>query len=99
MLKYIKFGFGLCTDHASFDLIDGLLTREEAIELVKKYDGKCGERFIKKFCDYIGITMDEFWRVANSFRGPMWERDSNGEWCLKNPVGEQEPIYETKNRI
>lgn len=86
MLKYIKFGFGQCTDHACYDIRAGRLTREEAIELVKRYDGKCGVRYIKKFCDYIGITMDEFWRVANSFRGDMWTKDENGNWILKDTL-------------
>lgn len=83
MLKYIKFGFGQCTDHACYDIREGTITREEGLELVKKYDGKCDIQYIKKFCDYIGITIEEFWRVADSFRGPMWERDANGEWILK----------------
>lgn len=86
MLKYIKFGFGQCTDHACYDIRAGRLTREEAIELVKRYDGKCGARYIKEFCDYIGITIDEFWRVANSFRGDMWTKDKNGEWILKDTL-------------
>jgi len=80
MLKYIKFGFGQCMDHACYDLRDGRIAREEAIELVKKYDGKCSERYILQFCNYIGITLEEFWRVANQFRGPMWIKKSDGEW-------------------
>ena len=86
MLKYIKFGFGQCMDHACYDIRTGRLTREEAIELIRKYDGKCAKRYIKKFCDYIGITMNEFWRVANSFRGPMWKKGSKDDWILKNPI-------------
>jgi N-acetyl sugar amidotransferase len=89
MLKYIKFGFGQCTDHASFDIRDGILTREDAIELVRRYDGRCGMQFIKKFCDYIEIEIDEFWHVAESFRGPMWKRNSKEEWVLENPIWEQ----------
>jgi len=89
LLKYIKFGFGQCTDHACYDIRAGLITREEAIELVRRYDGKCHVRYIKKFCDYIGISVDEFWKVANSWRGPMWEKTSKGEWVLKDPIWEQ----------
>jgi len=89
MLKYIKFGFGQCTDHACYDIRAGKITREEAIELVRKYDGKCSERYIKKFCDYIGISLGEFWRVVESFRGFMWEKNLKGEWVLKNPIWEQ----------
>lgn len=90
MLKFIKFGFGQCTDHACYDIRDGLLTREEAIELVRKYDGKCAVRYIKKFCDYIDIDLDTFWEHAEKFRGPMFHKDPNGQWALTDPIWEQE---------
>lgn len=92
MLKCIKFGFGQCTDHACYDIRARIITREEGIKLVKEYDGKCGGQYIQMFCDYIGITTDEFWRVANSFRGNMWDEDNPGEWKLKSPIWEQESI-------
>ncbi len=88
LLKHIKFGFGLCTDHACYDVREGKITREEAIELVKKYDGKCSYKLIKNFCDYIGITVDEFWKTAESVRGDMWE-NKNGNWSLKDPIWEK----------
>ena len=84
MLKYIKFGFGQCVDHACYEIRDGKITREKGLELVWRYDGKCHIRYIKKFCDYISITIDEFWRVVNSFRGPMWRQDEKNEWVLKD---------------
>lgn len=80
LLKYIKFGFGQCMDHACYDLRENRITKKEAIELVKKYDGKCSEEYIRKFCDYIDITLDEFWRVANQFRGSMWVKNNQGNW-------------------
>jgi len=80
LLKYIKFGFGQCMDHVCYDLRDGLLTRDEAIELVKKYDGKCSEVYIEKFCNYISISQKEFWSVVEKFRGPMWKKDEKGNW-------------------
>lgn len=79
MLKYIKFGFGQCMDHVCYDIRDGIITRPEAIELVRKYDGKCGEQYIKQFCNYVGISMDEFWTVTERFRGSMWRKDQ-GKW-------------------
>jgi len=89
MLKYFKFGFGQCTDHACYDIRAGLLTREEAIELVKRYDGKCGVQYIQKFCDYIGITMKEFWRVVDTFvNKDLFLKDSiTGRWKPKFEVG------------
>ena len=85
LLKYVKFGFGQCMDHVCYDLREHRITRDEAITLVKKYDGKCSEVYIKKFCDYIGISQKEFWLVAEKFRGSMWKRDKEGNWyntCL-----------------
>ena len=67
-------------DHVCYDLREGRITRDEAIELVKKYDGKCSEVYIEKFCSYIGISQKEFWRVTEKFRGPMWKKDQKGNW-------------------
>ena len=90
MIKYIKFGFGQCTDHACYDIRDGRLSRKEAIELVKRYDGQCDIRYVKQFCDYIEISLDEFWKVVDSARGPMWKKDNKGEWQLDDPIWKQQ---------
>ena len=39
------------------------------------------------FCKWIGISKKDFWIVANSFRGKMWEKKEY--WKLKNPIWEQ----------
>jgi N-acetyl sugar amidotransferase len=68
MFKYFKFGFGQCTDYCCYDIRDGLMTREEAWELVEQLDGKCGEWYIEKFCKYIDITESEMWKTVDKFR-------------------------------
>lgn len=80
MLKCIKFGFGQCMDHVCYDLRDGRITKDEAIKLVKQHDGKCSDYYIKLFCDYIEITIEEFWRVVDQFRGPMWVKNKDRKW-------------------
>ncbi len=80
MLKCIKFGFGECVDHACYDFREGHISRSEAIDLIKKYDGKCDPKYIDEFCQFIDITTNEFWKVANKFRGPMWELDAQNNW-------------------
>jgi len=79
MLKFIKFGFGQCMDQVCNDIRKGNISRKEGIELVKKYDGKCSEKYIKNFCNYIGIDTVEFWNIAEKFRGKMWIKENN-EW-------------------
>jgi hypothetical protein len=37
------------------------MSREEAIKLVEQYNGKCDVRYICEFCEYIDISVEEFW--------------------------------------
>ena len=37
-LKFVKFGYGRGTDHACKDIRAGRMTREQGIEMVRKYD-------------------------------------------------------------
>ena len=38
LLKFIKFGYGRASDHASKDIRNGLMTRDKGIEMVREYD-------------------------------------------------------------
>ena len=89
MLKYYKFGFGFATDEACYDIREGRIAREDAIWLVNKYDGKCGEKYIQEFADYIGITVQEFWSVTDKFvNKELFYKDKNtGKWMPKFNVG------------
>ena len=70
-------------DSAKSDLpsqSSAILSRSEAIKLVKEYDGQCSENYIQNFCDYVSISKDEFWSTVEKFRGPMWIRNSEKKW-------------------
>ena len=82
MLKFMKFGFGQCMDHVCYDLRDNLMDRKTAIDLVLKYDGKCAEHYIDKFCTYIEISKDEFYKTIEKFRGDIWYA-KDGMWINK----------------
>ena len=89
MLKYYKFGFGFVTDEVCYAIKEGRMTRSEAIEQVKKYDGKCGEGYIKDFCKYLEISLGEFWNVTDSLVNKnLFVKDSKiGRWIPKFEVG------------
>jgi len=61
MIKYYKFGFGKVTDYVNEDIRLKRIEREEAIPVVRKYDGACSNYYIKSFCEYIEISVDQFW--------------------------------------
>ncbi len=83
MIKYFKFGFGKVTDEVNELIRYGRMTREEGLELVKKYDGKCAPEYIRRLCVYLEITEEVFWEVADSYRNKdIFEKTPDG-WKLK----------------
>lgn len=86
MLKHFKFGFGKASEQCSVAVRTGIMTRQEAVELTRKYDGKCAQRYAQAFCNYLGISEDEFWETAESYRNrEIWEPEGN-TWKLKTPL-------------
>jgi len=90
MLKYYKFGFGFVTDEVCYDIREGRMSREDGIKLAEQYDGKCDDRYIQEFCEYIGISEEEFWRVTDRWvNKKLFEKDASvGKWEPKFKVGE-----------
>lgn len=88
MIKYLKFGFGRITDYVNEDIRLGRMTREEAIDLVKRYDGSCSPKYIQSFCNYIGITVDEFWeQIDRTVNTRLFEKHGPGKYTPKFEVG------------
>jgi hypothetical protein len=88
-MKYVKFGYGRASDHASKDIRSGYMTREEGIEIVRRYD-HVRPRDLARWLEYTGMTEEEFDRIADTFRDPRVWRNENGEW-IKDNVWDQEP--------
>lgn len=85
-LMFIKFGIGRATSDAAHEIRDGHLTREEAVALVRRYDGEFPKKHFQEFLEYCDMSEDEFWEVVDSWRSPhLWEQ-SGGEWKLKTQI-------------
>jgi len=89
MLKYLKYGFGRTTDYVNEDIRRSRLTRDQAIKIVEQYDGKCSEKYIQSFCDFIEITIDDFWRHVDSFivNKKLFEKIDRGIYKKKYKIG------------
>ena len=89
MIKYYKFGFGYATDEACYDIREGKLKRSEAIWLVKEYDGKCGEKYVEDFCEYIDIPIVEFWNVIDKYvnKDLFYKDEKSNKWLPRFEVG------------
>ena len=86
LLKFIKFGYGRASDHVSKDIRTGYLSREKGIELVRQYDAVVSSD-LKHWLNYVEMTEEEFWRVADSFRDPRVWSIKDGHWWKTNVWG------------
>ncbi|MEJ7775857.1 MAG: N-acetyl sugar amidotransferase [Sphingomicrobium sp.] len=86
LLKFIKFGYGRGSDHASKDIRTGYMTREQGVEIVRKYDHVISQD-LYYWLDYVDMSEDEFWVTADTFRDPRVWWIENGEWFKDNIWG------------
>lgn len=87
-LAYMKFGIARATSDSAHEVRDGHLTREEAVALVKRYDGEFPNRYYKWFLNYLNITEEEFTDIINMYRSRsahVW-KEVDGEWKLRHTV-------------
>ena len=88
--SYVKFGIGRATEEASNELRHGYITRDEAVNLVKKYDGEFPKKYFKEFLSLTNISESEFYEIVDSFRPDhLWKKVGNDyrygkNWQLKN---------------
>lgn len=86
-LKYPKFGHASATDYAARYVRYGLLTRQEAIELVRKHDHNLDPRSIDDFIKFLGYNASEFWSIIDKiYNEEIFRKNMYGEWVLKNPI-------------
>ncbi len=84
---FIKFGQGRAMNDAAHEIRDGHITREEAVALVRKYDGEFPKKYYREFLDYIGIDEGQFHAAVDRNRSPhLWDLKPGGEWVLKHQV-------------
>ncbi len=86
--KYPKFGHASVTEMASRYIRAGRMTREEAVRLVNEKDHKLDQRILDDYCVFVGISIKEFWVLADKWYNPdLFYQDKFGVWHKKFVVG------------
>ena len=86
-LKYPKFGHASATDYAARLIRYGLLTREEAVKLINERDGKLDPKCVDDFCDFLGYSKTEFWKIIDKlYNKDLFTKNKYGEWVLKEKL-------------
>ena len=85
-MMLIKFGLGRATWDAAQEIRDGKISREEGVNLVKKYDHEFPEKYFQDFLDYISIDKETFFKTIDGFRSEnLWIKKSNF-WELRHKL-------------
>ena len=96
--KYLKFGFGRATDIANNHIRRGRLTREDALPLVKRHDGKypatCLGKPLAEILREIDMTVDEFNAVCDRYTNKRLFKTDNRGKPLRDRAGNLVPAFE-----
>ena len=83
---YIKTGRGRTTEDASIEIRNNIITREDGMLLVKKFDGEFPKKYFNDCLKYTGISNNSFFKTINKFRPKhLWKKHKN-KWVLKKAV-------------
>lgn len=79
--KFVKFGFQRVTDIACRYVRDGVLTKEQALKLIKEQDFLCDSASKRDFCRAVNITEDFFDEIVERHANKeLVVKDINGYW-------------------
>lgn len=82
--KFLKFGFGRSTDIACLHVRRGRITRQDALAMVKKHDGKFPSTYlhvpIEKILEPLEMDLEEFVAICDRFTNKaIFQTDGRGE--------------------
>jgi len=85
-LMFIKQGIGRATSDSAHQVRQEIITRDEGVELVRKYDGEFPSQHLDLFLDYIEMNIDELNQVFDKFRREIIWKKENNDWKLKQQI-------------
>ena len=82
-LMYLKFGFGRANQDACIEIRRGAMDRDQALHLVRLYDGKYPEEYISLYLDYYQMNENEFNEVLDKWANKNLFEKKGGRWISK----------------
>ncbi len=74
----IKFGLGRASYDAAQEIRNNKITRDEGMQLVKRYDEEFPKKYFQDFLEYVDITESDFYETIDKFRSPhLWSQKDN----------------------
>ena len=88
----IKFGIGRATYDAAQEIRNQKITRDEGINLVKKYDNEFPTKYFEDFLNYININEELFFKTIDKNRSShLWTKNKE-KWILRYPIWNEKKL-------
>ena len=86
-LKFLKLGFWRPHDACSYQIWNGRMTREEAVQIVNSKMYEFPIEYVKEYLEYHNLTEEQFYTNLEKWRNPKICKQNNDlSWTLKNPL-------------
>lgn len=89
--KYLKYGFSRATDQACLHIRRGRISRQDALELVKRHDGKFPWTYLgeplEKLLEPLDISLSQFIKICDRFTNRKLFRTDKSENLVKDKHG------------
>jgi len=83
-MKWYKFGITRSWDNLSLDIRSGVLSREQALEIIREIGDETPFEAIEAFCQYVDISEKRFFEIADTFRNTdVWSK-KDGSWVIED---------------
>lgn len=79
-LMFLKFGFGRANQDACIDVRRGAMSRDQAVNLVRLYDGRFPTEYLEHYLDYFEMTTEQFNEVIDKWANKDILTKNNGCW-------------------
>ena len=86
--KFIKYGYGRATDHASYEIRHGRMTKQEAKKLILNHEGKIPRTYFNEFLNFLDISEEHFIKIRNKFTNPVLFKKDNDQNLMMDKNGE-----------
>ncbi len=79
-LMYLKFGFGRANQDASIEVRRGAMDRQQALNLVRLYDGHFPDEFLDTYLEYYQLSKAEFDKAIDKYANKELFEKIDGYW-------------------
>lgn len=88
-IKFLKYGFGRASDHASISVRQGLMSREDAGRIIARLEGRFPEKYlewsVEQLLDLLELDLDEFDELCGKIANKdLFRIDINNRLIIDN---------------